>query len=112
MLQEMSRRDGLSIRQLYQHVLPARGHVLIKGDPAQVVDVMEEWYREKACDGFNIVAPYLPGGLEDVVDLVIPELQRRGLFRTEYEGTTLRDSLGLPRPGNQTGTAACREKGV
>src|SRR3546814_12196929 len=98
MLQEMSRRDGLSIRQLYQHVLPARGHVLIKGDPAQVADVMEEWYRDKACDGFNIVAPYLPGGLEGIVDLLVPELQRRGLFRTEYEGTTLRDSLGLPRP--------------
>ena len=56
---------------------------------------MEEWYRDKACDGFNLVAPYLPAGLERVVDLVIPELQRRGLFRTEYEGTTLRDSLGL-----------------
>src|SRR3546814_10889893 len=78
--------SDLSIRQLYQHVLPARGHVLIKGDPAQVADVMEEWYRDKACDGFNIVAPYLPGGLEGIVDLLVPELQRRGLFRTEYEG--------------------------
>src|SRR3546814_21127180 len=62
---------------------------------------MEEWYRDKACDGFNIVAPYLPGGLEGIVDLLVPELQRRGLFRTEYEGTTLRDSLGLPRPVNR-----------
>jgi alkanesulfonate monooxygenase len=62
---------------------------------------MEEWYRDKACDGFNIVAPYLPGGLETIVDLLIPELQRRGLFRTEYEGTTLRDSLGLGRPANR-----------
>lgn len=100
-LEEMSRRDGLTIRQLYQHVLPARGHVLIKGDATQVVDVMEEWYRDKACDGFNIVAPYLPGGLEGIIDLVVPELQRRGLFRTEYEGTTLRDSLGLTRPENR-----------
>lgn len=106
MLAEMSRRDGLNIRQLYQRVLPARGHVLFKGDPAQVADQMEGWYRDKACDGFNVVAPYLPGGLESVVDLLIPELQRRGLFRTEYEGTTLRDSLGLERPANPHFAAA------
>jgi len=101
LLVEMAKRDGLNLRQLYQVILPARGHVLIKGDAAQVADVMEEWYRDKACDGFNIVAPYLPAGLEKVVDLVVPELQRRGLFRTEYEGTTLRDSLGLTRPENR-----------
>ncbi|MBA17035.1 MAG: nitrilotriacetate monooxygenase [Sphingomonas sp.] len=92
---DIAQRDGANLRELYQKILPARGHVLIKGSAAQVVDVMEEWYRDKACDGFNLVAPYLPAGLERVVDLVIPELQRRGLFRTEYEGTTLRDSLGL-----------------
>ena len=101
MIADMAKRDGLNIRQLYQHVLPARGHFLIKGDAAYVADQMEEWYRDKACDGFNIVAPYLPGGLETVVDLLIPELQRRGLFRTEYEGATLRDSLGLARPANR-----------
>jgi alkanesulfonate monooxygenase len=101
MLAEMSQRDGLSIRQLYQHVLPARGHVLIKGDPGQIAETMGEWYRDKACDGFNLVASYLPAGLEQIIDLVIPELQRRGLFRTEYEGTTLRDSLGLARPENR-----------
>ena len=101
MLAEMAKRDGLSIRQLYQHVLPARGHVLIKGDIAHVADTMEEWHRDKACDGFNLVAPYLPGGLEQIIDLVIPELQRRGLFRTEYEGTTLRESLGLEQPSNR-----------
>ena len=98
---EMAKRDGLNLRQLYKVILPARGHVLIKGDVAKVADVMEEWYRDKACDGFNLVAPYLPAGLEKVVDLVVPELQRRGLFRTEYEGTTLRDSLGLSRPQNR-----------
>lgn len=101
MLAEMSKRDGLNIRQLYQHVLPARGHVLIKGDVGHVADTMEEWYRDKACDGFNLVAPYLPGGLEQIIDLVIPELQRRGLFRTQYEGTTLRESLGLKQPSNR-----------
>lgn len=100
-LEKLSREEGYSIRQLYQHVLPARGHVVIKGSVVQVADVMEEWYRDKACDGFNLVAAYLPGGLEKIVDLLIPELQRRGLFRTEYEGTTLRDSLGLPRPENR-----------
>jgi alkanesulfonate monooxygenase len=111
LLAEMAQRDGLNLRQLYQVILPARGHVLIKGDAVQVADVMEEWYRDKACDGFNIVAPYLPGGLEKVVDLVVPELQRRGLFRTEYEGATLRDSLGLARPENRffAGEAAAAE---
>jgi len=106
LIAEMAKRDGLNLRQLYQVILPARGHVLVKGNPSQVVDVLEEWYRDKACDGFNIVAPYLPAGLEKVVDLVVPELQRRGLFRTEYEGTTLRDSLGLPRPANRFFAAA------
>ena len=101
LIEEIAKRDGLNIRQLYQYVLPARGHVLIKGDAATVAGTMEEWYRDKACDGFNLVAPYLPGGLEAIVDLLIPELQRRGLFRTEYEGTTLRDSLGLARPENR-----------
>jgi hypothetical protein len=59
---------------------------------------MEEWFESEACDGFNIMPPYLPGALDDFVELVIPELQRRGLFRTEYEGRTLRENLGLPRP--------------
>ena len=96
MILESAERDGLSIRQTYQKVLPARGHFVIKGDPAHVADQMQDWYESKACDGFNVVAPYLPGGLEAFVDLVIPELQKRGLFRKEYEGTTLRESLGLP----------------
>jgi alkanesulfonate monooxygenase len=59
---------------------------------------MEEWFRNDGCDGFNIMPPFLPGGLDDFVALVIPELQRRGLFRTEYEGKTLRENLGLKRP--------------
>lgn len=97
----MAARERLSIREIYRRVLPARGHVLMKGDAAFVADQMEEWYRDKACDGFNIIAPYLPGGLAAVVDILVPELQRRGLFRKEYEGTTLRDSLGLSRPVNR-----------
>ena len=62
---------------------------------------MAEWLHEKACDGFNVMFPYLPGGLDDFVDQVVPELQRRGIFRREYKGRTLRDHLGLPRPANR-----------
>jgi alkanesulfonate monooxygenase len=70
----------------------------VRGSPQQIADMMEEWFLGEACDGFNIMPPYLPGALDDFVELVIPELQRRGLFRTEYEGRTLRENLGLPRP--------------
>jgi alkanesulfonate monooxygenase len=66
-----------------------------------VADQMEEWFTTQGCDGFNVMFPYLPGGLDDFVDKVIPELQRRGLFRREYEGSTLRENLGLPRPPNR-----------
>lgn len=62
---------------------------------------MEEWLAERASDGFNIMFPRLAGGLDDFVDRVVPELQRRGLFRRDYEGTTLREHLGLPRPRNR-----------
>jgi hypothetical protein len=62
---------------------------------------MEQWLFEEACDGFNVMFPYVPEGLEDFVDKVVPEPQRRGLFRREYEGKTLRENLGLPQPENQ-----------
>ncbi len=62
---------------------------------------MEEWLQSNGSDGFNIMFPYLPGGLDDFVDKVVPELQRRGIFRQKHEGTTLRENLGLPRPDNQ-----------
>ena len=62
---------------------------------------MEEWFVTRGSDGFNVMFPFLPAGLEDFVDRVVPELQRRGLFRTEYEGATLRENLGLPRPVNR-----------
>jgi alkanesulfonate monooxygenase len=65
------------------------------GTPMKIADTMEEWFTTGAADGFNIQPPYMPDGAEDFVNLVIPELQRRGLFRTEYEGTTLRENLGL-----------------
>jgi len=68
------------------------------GTPAQIADMMEHWFLNEAADGFNVMPAWLPGSLTDFVDLVIPELQRRGLFRTEYEAMTLRGNLGLPQP--------------
>jgi FMN-dependent oxidoreductase (nitrilotriacetate monooxygenase family) len=88
------RRDQPTIRQLYKEVAGLGGFCLI-GTAAQIVDVMETWFASHACDGFNITPTHLPGGCEDFVEMVTPELQRRGLFRTEYEGRTLRENLGL-----------------
>jgi alkanesulfonate monooxygenase len=101
LLIELARKENLTIRQLYLSIAGARGHRQILGTPTQIADQLEEWFVNDAADGFNIMPPYLPGGLDEFVDLVIPELQRRGLFRTEYEGQTLRENLGLPRPQNQ-----------
>lgn len=100
-LVDMARRDGLTIRQLAQYVGGSFSTLEIIGTPVEIADRMEEWLLTDACDGFNVMFPYLPGGLDDFVDRVVPELQRRGLFRREYEGTTLRENLGLPRPGNR-----------
>lgn len=79
----------------------ARGYWTIVGTPVQVADQLQAWFENGAADGFNILPPVLPGSLDDFVNLVIPELQRRGLFRTAYEGSTLRENLGLARPQNQ-----------
>jgi alkanesulfonate monooxygenase len=101
LLVKMARRDNLTIRQLYMRMAGARGHRQIFGTPAQIADELEAWFHGGAADGFNVMPPVLPGSLKDFVDLVIPELQRRGLFRTQYEGRTLRENLGLPYPNNQ-----------
>ncbi len=95
---EMARKENLTIRQLGQRVAGARGKNVFVGNPRQVADYMEEWFVKGACDGFNVMPPYIPGALDDFCNLVVPELQKRGLFRTEYEGDTLRENLGLPRP--------------
>ena len=71
------------------------------GTPSDIADIMQEWFEAAACDGFNVTPATLPGGGEDFVELVVPELQRRGLFRTEYEGRTLRENLGLPSVTNR-----------
>jgi len=90
--------ENLTIRQLYQRFAGARGQRTVIGAAADIVDQMQEWFDNRGVDGFLIQPSHLPGGLQDFIDLVIPELQERGLFRTEYSGTTLRDHLGLPRP--------------
>jgi FMN-dependent oxidoreductase (nitrilotriacetate monooxygenase family) len=95
-----ARRDNLTVRQLAQMSGGYSGLAMV-GTPAQIADQMEEWLHSEACDGFNIMFPWVPGGLDEFVDRVVPELQRRGLFRREYEGKTLRENLGLPRPENQ-----------
>jgi FMN-dependent oxidoreductase (nitrilotriacetate monooxygenase family) len=95
-----ARRDNLTVRQLAQ-IAGGYGGLALVGTPAMIADQMEEWLYGDACDGFNIMFPYVPGGLDDFVDQVVPELQRRKLFRREYEGRTLRENLGLPRPENR-----------
>jgi FMN-dependent oxidoreductase (nitrilotriacetate monooxygenase family) len=95
---ELARRENLTIRELYRHFAGARGHCHITGSTQEVADMMEQWVAEGGCDGFNIMPPVFPSDLEDFIELVVPELQRRGLYRTEYEGATLRENLELPRP--------------
>lgn len=95
---DIARAEGLTIRQLMARVVSARGHRVIVGDAITVADEMQEWFEGGAADGFNILPPTLPHGLDAFARLVVPELQKRGLFRTAYEGKTLRDHLGLARP--------------
>jgi FMN-dependent oxidoreductase (nitrilotriacetate monooxygenase family) len=97
---ERARRDNLTVRQLAQ-IAGSYGGLALVGTPAMIADQMEEWLYSDASDGFNIMFPHVPGGLDDFVEQVVPELQRRGLFRREYEGRTLRENLGLPRPENR-----------
>jgi FMN-dependent oxidoreductase (nitrilotriacetate monooxygenase family) len=93
-------RQNPTIRELYQEVAGMGGFCLI-GTAGYIADVMQEWFANEACDGFNITPTHLPGGCEDFVEMVTPELQRRGLFRKEYQGRTLRENLGLKRPMNR-----------
>ncbi len=98
---EMGKRDNLTVRQLAQIVGGSFGTLEFIGTPQTIADEMQQWLEERGSDGFNIMFPYLPQGVDEFVDLVVPELQRRGIFRTEYEGKTLRENLGLPRPTNK-----------
>jgi alkanesulfonate monooxygenase SsuD/methylene tetrahydromethanopterin reductase-like flavin-dependent oxidoreductase (luciferase family) len=103
-LYEMAKREGMTLRDLYNLTAAARGHWVITGTPTKIADILEKWFVEGAADGFNILPAYFPGAFAEFVDLVIPELQRRGLFRREYEGKTLREHFRLtsvPAPGAQ-----------
>ncbi|MEM5403507.1 LLM class flavin-dependent oxidoreductase [Paraburkholderia unamae] len=97
---DWARDEGLTIRQLAQRVGGYSGLQMV-GTPHSIADEMEQWLVEAGSDGFNVMFPYLPAGLDDFVEKVVPELQRRGIFRREYEGNTLREHLGLPRPENR-----------
>ncbi|UPG73931.1 LLM class flavin-dependent oxidoreductase [Roseomonas gilardii subsp. gilardii] len=97
---ELARRENLSIRQLAQRAGSYAG-LAFAGTPRSVADEMEQWLVERGSDGFNVMFSWLPGGLEAVVRKLVPELQRRGIFRRDYAGATLREHLGLPRPGNR-----------
>ncbi len=96
----LAKRDNLNIRQLAQRLGGFAGLSFV-GTPATIADEMEQWLVEEGSDGFNVMFPFLPAGLDDFVDRVVPELQRRGIFRRDYEGKTLRENLGLPRPKNR-----------
>jgi FMN-dependent oxidoreductase (nitrilotriacetate monooxygenase family) len=98
---DLAKRDQLTIRQLLYRLAGGRGHRTFAGTAVQIADQLEEWFLHGGSDGFNVMPPYLPGGLEEFAQYVILELQRRGLFRTAYSDTTLRGHFGLSRPANQ-----------
>ncbi|HEY6141929.1 MAG TPA: LLM class flavin-dependent oxidoreductase [Flavobacterium sp.] len=101
LIADLAKRENLSIRQVYQRFAGSRGHLVMHGTLVSIADQIEEWLDKGAADGFNLMPPLLPSSLEEFVDLVVPELQKRGIFRTEYEGKSLRENLGLKRPVNQ-----------
>ncbi|KAF0815134.1 Nitrilotriacetate monooxygenase component A [Andreprevotia sp. IGB-42] len=100
LLIQKARRENLTIRDLYLGIAGARGHWQLVGSAEQIADQLQLWFENGAADGFNVMPPHLPGGLDDFIELVVPILQQRGLFRTEYTGNTLREHLGLARPHN------------
>ena len=108
----LARRENLTLRQLAKRAVASKHHFLLKGTATEIADVLEHWFVNKAADGFNLLPAYLPGSLDDFVDQVVPELQRRGLFRSEYEGRTLRENLGLPIPESSHALARQRTDGL
>jgi FMN-dependent oxidoreductase (nitrilotriacetate monooxygenase family) len=97
---KLAEQEHLTVRQLASRYGGYSGLAFV-GTPESIADEMGKWLEEEACDGFTVVLPFLPQGLDDVAEKLVPELQRRGIFRHDYEGTTLREHLGLPRPGNR-----------
>jgi len=98
-LYEMAKREKMTLRDLFNLTAAARGHWVLCGTSTTIADTLEQWFVEGAADGYNLLPAWFPGGFSDFVDRVVPELQRRGLFRSDYQGTTLRDHFGLPRSG-------------
>ena len=97
-LLELARREKMTLRDLYNITAAARGHWVIYGTPQRIADTLEDWFVSGLADGFIIMPAYFPGAFNDFVNLVVPELQRRGLYRKDYSGPTLRDHLGIGPP--------------
>jgi alkanesulfonate monooxygenase SsuD/methylene tetrahydromethanopterin reductase-like flavin-dependent oxidoreductase (luciferase family) len=104
----LARREGLTLQQLALRAAGSKFHWCVKGSAKDIADQLEEWFVSGAADGFNLLPAQMPGSLDDFANLVIPELQRRGLFRTEYEGPTLRQNLQLADPGSAFTQSAAR----
>lgn len=100
LLTELAGDEKLSLAQLGRRIAGGRGHHSLIGTPTRIADELQAWFEGRGADGFNVLVPHLPAGLEDFATQVVPELQRRGLFRREYSGSTLREHLGLKRPAN------------
>jgi alkanesulfonate monooxygenase SsuD/methylene tetrahydromethanopterin reductase-like flavin-dependent oxidoreductase (luciferase family) len=93
---DMARKENLTIRQVMVRASESNAHFRVKGTPIDIADQLEHWFRGGAADGFNLLCENLPDSLDDFISLVVPELRRRGLFRHDYEGKTLRENLGVP----------------
>jgi alkanesulfonate monooxygenase SsuD/methylene tetrahydromethanopterin reductase-like flavin-dependent oxidoreductase (luciferase family) len=102
---DLARRENLSILQLGRKFAEANGHHVFVGTGPQLADLMQHWFEAGAADGFTMIPPYLSYPFEQFVELVTPELQHRGIFRTEYESDTLRGNLGIPVPANRFAAA-------
>ncbi|QNG17662.1 LLM class flavin-dependent oxidoreductase [Rhodococcus triatomae] len=111
LVRDLAESESLTVRELIARLGGGRGHRTFAGTPEQIADELQVWFEQGAADGFNIMPPYLPGGLEDFVDRVVPILQQRGLFRTDYAETTLRGHYGLAEPGNRFAADGGRHAG-
>jgi alkanesulfonate monooxygenase len=98
LLLNLAKKNNWTTRQLYKQTTIGHAHHVVVGTPEHIVNVMKEWIDQRAADGFNVLPAKIPGDAFEFVDRIVPELQERGLFRTKYEGTTLRSHLGLPLP--------------
>jgi FMN-dependent oxidoreductase (nitrilotriacetate monooxygenase family) len=108
-LSAMAKKHNMTLRELRDFTAVAVGHRLLCGTPEHIADGLEEWFVAGAADGFNILPPWFPGAFDDFVDHVVPVLQRRGLFRRDYTGLTLREHLGLPRPAHPAAQKAAED---